>query len=54
MKLLNVFRLTMTLLGALTLIGACRVVQAQEPRQSNEGCKSFPHVAPEPVIITIE
>lgn len=32
MKLLNAFRLTMTLLGAITLIGACRVVQAQEPR----------------------
>lgn len=33
MKLLNAFRLTMTLLGGLTLIGACRVVQAQEPER---------------------
>src|SRR5690606_22591527 len=30
--MLNLFRLSMTLLGALMLIGACRVVQAQEPR----------------------
>lgn len=29
---MNLFRISMTLLGALMLIGACRVVQAQEPR----------------------
>jgi len=32
--MLNLFRLSMTLLGALMLIGACRVVQAQEPRRA--------------------
>ena len=30
--MLNLFRVSMTLLGVLMLIGACRVVQAQEPR----------------------
>lgn len=32
--MLNLFRVSMTLLGALMLIGACRVVQAQEPRRA--------------------
>ena len=32
--MLNLFRISMTLLGALMLIGACRVVQAQEPRRA--------------------